>query len=82
MIGWGVDVGPAVDKQHRNRDVGGRDHGADRVNVKVTLFLRKLKRALDHSRRKEEWCPDDRVVLTIPLADGVVIDGVKKPRTR
>lgn len=26
--------------------------------------------------------PDDRVVLTIPLADGVVIDGVKKPRTR
>jgi len=26
--------------------------------------------------------PDDRVVLTIPLADGVVIDGVKKPRSR
>jgi hypothetical protein len=26
--------------------------------------------------------PDDRVVLTIPLADGVAIDGIKKPRTR
>ena len=26
--------------------------------------------------------PDDRVVVTIPLADGVAIDGVKKPRTR
>ena len=26
--------------------------------------------------------PDDRVVVTIPLVDGVVIDGVKKPRTR
>jgi hypothetical protein len=26
--------------------------------------------------------PDDRVVVTILLADGVVIDGVKKPRTR
>ena len=26
--------------------------------------------------------PDDRIALTIPLADGVVIDGVKKPRTR
>ena len=26
--------------------------------------------------------PDDRVVITVPLADGVVIDGVRKPRTR
>ena len=26
--------------------------------------------------------PDDRIALTIPLADGVVIQGVKKPRTR
>ena len=26
--------------------------------------------------------PDDRIALTIPLADGVVIAGVKKPRTR
>ena len=26
--------------------------------------------------------PDDRVVLTIPLADGVVIEGTRKPRTR
>ena len=26
--------------------------------------------------------PDDRIALTIPLADGVVISGVRKPRTR
>ena len=26
--------------------------------------------------------PEDRVALTIPLADGVVIDGVRRPRTR
>jgi hypothetical protein len=26
--------------------------------------------------------PDDRIALTIPLADGVVIEGVKTPRTR
>jgi hypothetical protein len=26
--------------------------------------------------------PDDRIALTIPLADGVVIKGVTKPRTR
>ena len=26
--------------------------------------------------------PEDRIVLTIPLADGVVIDGIRKPRTR
>jgi hypothetical protein len=26
--------------------------------------------------------PDARLALTIPLADGVVIDGVRKPRTR
>ena len=26
--------------------------------------------------------PDDRIALTIPLADGVVIDGVRKTRTR
>src|SRR6195256_1564077 len=26
--------------------------------------------------------PGDRIALTIPLADGVVIEGVKKPRTR
>jgi hypothetical protein len=26
--------------------------------------------------------PDDRIALTIPLADGVVIDGVKKARTQ
>jgi hypothetical protein len=26
--------------------------------------------------------PDDRIALTIPLADGVVIEGTKKPRTR
>ncbi len=26
--------------------------------------------------------PDDRIALTIPLADGVVIKGVKTPRTR
>jgi hypothetical protein len=26
--------------------------------------------------------PDDRIALTIPLADGVVIKGIKKPRTR
>jgi hypothetical protein len=26
--------------------------------------------------------PEDRIVLTIPLADGVVIEGTKKPRTR
>lgn len=26
--------------------------------------------------------PDDRIALTIPLAEGVVIDGVRKPRTR
>ena len=25
--------------------------------------------------------PDDRIALTIPLADGVVIEGVRKPRT-
>ena len=26
--------------------------------------------------------PDDRIALTIPLADGVVIEGIRKPRTR
>ena len=26
--------------------------------------------------------PEDRIALTIPLADGVVIEGTKKPRTR
>jgi len=26
--------------------------------------------------------PEDRTVLTIPLADGVVIEGIRKPRTR
>ena len=26
--------------------------------------------------------PEDRIALTIPLADGVAIEGVKKPRTR
>src|ERR1700686_2198161 len=26
--------------------------------------------------------PEDRIALTIPLADGVVIGGIKKPRTR
>jgi len=26
--------------------------------------------------------PDDRVVLTIPLADGAVVDGTRRPRTR
>jgi hypothetical protein len=26
--------------------------------------------------------PDDRIVLTIPLADGVMVDGIRKPRTR
>jgi hypothetical protein len=26
--------------------------------------------------------PDDRIALTIPLADGVVIEGAKKPRTK
>jgi len=26
--------------------------------------------------------PDDRIALTIPLADGVVIEGTKKPRTK
>ena len=26
--------------------------------------------------------PEDRIVLTIPLADGVVVEGVRKPRTR
>ena len=26
--------------------------------------------------------PSDRIALTIPLADGVVIDGVRRPRTR
>ena len=26
--------------------------------------------------------PDDRIVLTIPLAEGVVIEGTRKPRTR
>jgi hypothetical protein len=26
--------------------------------------------------------PEDRIVLTIPLADGVVIEGVRRPRTR
>jgi hypothetical protein len=26
--------------------------------------------------------PDNRVALTIPLADGVVVDGTRKPRTR
>jgi len=26
--------------------------------------------------------PEDRIALTIPLADGVVIDGARKPRTR
>ena len=26
--------------------------------------------------------PDDRIALTIPLAEGVVIEGVRKPRTR
>jgi hypothetical protein len=26
--------------------------------------------------------PEDRIALTIPLADGVVIDGVRKPRTK
>ena len=26
--------------------------------------------------------PDDRIALTIPLADGVVIQGTRKPRTR
>ena len=26
--------------------------------------------------------PGDRIVLTIPLAEGVVIEGTRKPRTR
>lgn len=26
--------------------------------------------------------PEDRIALTIPLADGVVVDGIRKPRTR
>ena len=26
--------------------------------------------------------PDDRIALTIPLADGVVIEGTRKPRTK
>jgi hypothetical protein len=26
--------------------------------------------------------PDDRIALTIPLADGVVIEGTRTPRTR
>jgi hypothetical protein len=26
--------------------------------------------------------PEDRIALTIPLADGVVIEGVRKPRAR
>jgi hypothetical protein len=26
--------------------------------------------------------PDDRIALTIPLADGVVVEGTRKPRTR
>ena len=26
--------------------------------------------------------PEDRIVLTVPLADGVVIEGTRKPRTR
>jgi hypothetical protein len=26
--------------------------------------------------------PEDRIALTIPLADGVVIDGIRKARTR
>ena len=26
--------------------------------------------------------PEDRIVLTVPLADGVVIDGKRTPRTR
>ena len=26
--------------------------------------------------------PEDRIALTIPLADGVVIEGIRKPRTR
>ena len=26
--------------------------------------------------------PDDRIALTIPLADGVVIEGIRKPRSR
>ena len=26
--------------------------------------------------------PDDRIALTIPLADGVVIEGVRRPRTK
>jgi hypothetical protein len=26
--------------------------------------------------------PEDRIALTIPLADGVVVEGVRKPRTR
>ena len=26
--------------------------------------------------------PEDRIVLTIPLAEGVVIEGTRKPRTR
>ena len=26
--------------------------------------------------------PEDRIALTIPLAEGVVLDGVRKPRTR
>jgi hypothetical protein len=26
--------------------------------------------------------PDDRIALTIPLADGVVVEGVRKPRTK
>ena len=26
--------------------------------------------------------PDDRIALTIPLADGVVIEGTRKPKTR
>jgi hypothetical protein len=28
------------------------------------------------------FAPEDRIALTIPLADGVVIEGTKKPRTR
>ena len=26
--------------------------------------------------------PEDRIALTIPLADGVLIEGTRKPRTR
>ena len=44
------------------------------------------QRFLETKPQREEvfakFGPEDRIVLTVPLADGVVIEGTRKPRVR